>query len=108
MKITLIPLKFLKILLILISINSTYAFQQSSKIDAVTVYLDGAEINRIASVELNSGKSEITFNDLSSYIEESSIQISGLQKTSILSINYGINYLSKKKQSDSILTLQTK
>ncbi|WP_394351835.1 DUF4140 domain-containing protein [Winogradskyella wichelsiae] len=37
--------------------------------DAVTVYLYDAEINRMASIELNSGKSEITFNDLSPYIE---------------------------------------
>ncbi|WP_179319987.1 DUF4139 domain-containing protein [Winogradskyella helgolandensis] len=101
--------KFLKTLLIfifLLGVQFTNAFQQPSKIKTVTVYLDGAEINRESSVKLNSGKSEITFNGLSPYIEESSIQISGLKDASILSINYGINYLSKQKQNDSILTLQ--
>ena len=93
-------------LLVLLGTQITQAFQQPSKITAVTVYLDGAEINREALVKLNSGKSEITFKDLSPQIDESSIQISGLKDASILSINYGINYLSKQKQSDTILALQ--
>jgi len=98
--------KITQLLLAILSANFVNAFQQPSKINTVTVYLDGAEINRESSLKLNSGKSEITLNNLSPYIEESSIQISGLKDASILSINYGINYLSKKKQSDSISTLQ--
>ena len=96
------PLKTLLIFLFLLGTQLTNAFQQPSKIKMVTVYLDGAEINRESSIKINSGKSEITFNGLSPHIEESSIQISGLKDVSILSINYGINYLSKQKQSDSI------
>lgn len=80
--------------------------QQKTKITDVTVYLDGAEINRAATVSLNSGTSEFTFNNLSPYIEESSIQVSGLKNSSILSVNYAINYLSKQKQNDSISALQ--
>lgn len=82
------------------------AFQQPSKIKSVTVYLDGAEINRETSVKLNPGTTQITLTGLSPYIDESSIQVSGLADASILSINYGINYLSQKTQSDSIITLQ--
>ena len=95
----------LQISILLISLQWINA-QQTSKISDVTVYLDGAEINRTASLDLNSGTTEFTFNGLSSHIEESSIQISGLKKVSILSINYGINYLSKQKQNDSITALQ--
>ena len=100
------PFKILLLFFVVLGTQFTNAFQQQSEIKAVTVYLDGAEINREASVMLNSGKTEITFNGLSPYIEESSIQISGLKDASILSINFGINYLSKQKQSDSIITLQ--
>lgn len=98
-------MKSIKFLLLLLSFNLLSA-QQSSKINDVTVYLNGAEINRKASVALKPGTSEFTFNGLSPYIQESSIQISGLQKASILSINYGIYYLSKQKQNDSIAALQ--
>ncbi len=80
--------------------------QTKSKIRSVTVYLDGAEINRQAPVKLKSGTTEFTFNKLSPHIQESSIQISGLKTASILSINYGINYPSKQKQNDSITALK--
>lgn len=95
----------LQFLFIMISIQWISA-QHDTKITDVTVYLDGAEINRTAKVNLKPGTSEFTFNALSPHIEESSIQISGLKNASILSINYGINYLSKQKQNDSIATLQ--
>ena len=83
-----------------------YAYQQPSKIENVTVYLDGAEITRTSKVLVKPGKSEINFSNLSPYIDESSIQISGLKDASILSIKYGINYLSKQEQNDSIKALQ--
>ncbi|NRD19994.1 mucoidy inhibitor MuiA family protein [Winogradskyella eckloniae] len=96
------------LLFLLLSISTKMCFSQvqNSEIKTVTVYLDGAEINREAAVKLKAGKSEITLQNLSPYIEESSIQISGLDKASILSINYGINYLTKNKQNDSIVALQ--
>jgi TonB-dependent SusC/RagA subfamily outer membrane receptor len=96
------PLHLFIFLLITYQIHA----QQVSNITDVIVYLDGAEINRKASIDLKSGTTELTFNKLSPQIEESSIQISGLKQSSILSINYGINYLSKQKQSDSITALQ--
>jgi len=77
-----------------------------SKLKAVTVYLDGAQITRNASVKMSSGTTEFTFGNLSPHIQESSIQISGLKAASILSINYGINYLSKNDYSDEIKNLK--
>ncbi len=79
-----------------------FAFQQQTEIKEVTVYLDGAEVTRSVSLNVKSGKSEFLFNALSPYIDESSIQISGLKTVSVLSINYGINHISKRKHSDSI------
>jgi TonB-dependent SusC/RagA subfamily outer membrane receptor len=98
-------MKTLKLLLLVLSLQWINA-QQPSKIKDVTVYLDGAEITRSSDVNLGTGTTEFTFNGLSPNIQESSIQISGLKKASILSINCGINYLSKQKRSDSITSLQ--
>ena len=92
-------------LFILVCTTSVFA-QQPSIITDVTVYLDGAEISREASIKLKSGTTEFTLNNLSPHIEESSIQISGLKTASVLSINYGINYLSKQKKNDSIEALR--
>ncbi|MFC0605615.1 DUF4139 domain-containing protein [Winogradskyella pulchriflava] len=100
-------MKTLSQFLIFIFCVSIIGAQESSKITDVVVYLDGAEINRTAKINLKPGTTEFIFNDLSPYIEESSIQVSGLKSTSILSVNYGINYLSKQKQTDSITNLKT-
>ena len=99
-------MKILSQLLLIVCFSAIINAQTSSTITEVTVYLDGAEINRKASLSLGKGTTEFVINNLSPYIDESSIQISGLKDASILSINYGINYLSKQKQKDSIIALQ--
>lgn len=91
------------------------AQKQPSKIKEVTVYLSGAQITRTAECHLNEGSNEVIFTGLSSKIDESSIQISGLNAVSILSIAYNINYLEKsesnpkvKEWEDEIKTLEHK
>ncbi|SNZ00036.1 DUF4139 domain-containing protein [Flagellimonas pacifica] len=86
-----------------------------SKIKDVTVYLSGAQIYRKAQCQLKEGKNELIFTGLSPKIEESSIQISGLQSVSILSMSYDLNYLEKAESSpqvkeweDQILKIQHK
>ncbi len=86
-----------------------------SKIKEVTVYLSGAQITRTVACHLNEGSNEVIFTGLSPKIDESSIQISGLNAVSILSIAYSINYLEKsesnpkvKEWEDEIKTLEHK
>ncbi|WP_299443805.1 mucoidy inhibitor MuiA family protein [uncultured Aquimarina sp.] len=78
----------------------------SSTIKEVTVYVSGARIQRTALTDILPGVNEIIFYDLSNKIDENSIQISGLKNASILSINYGINYLEKKKNSKELESLE--
>ena len=84
----------------------SFANNTPSKIDNVTVYLSGAQITRTTTIKLPVGTTEFTFNKLSPYIQESSIQISGLKNASILSINYGINYLAKQDQTIDVEAFQ--
>ncbi len=78
-----------------------------SKINEVTVYLSGAEITRKASCVLKEGMNEIVFTGLSHKIDESSIQISGLNAVSILSIEYDLNYLEKSESDPQLKEWQT-
>ena len=84
----------------------SFANNTPSKIDNVTVYLSGAQITRTTTIKLPVGTTEFTFNKLSPYIQENSIQISGLKNASILSINYGINYLAKQDQTIDVEAFQ--
>ena len=80
--------------------------QIPSKINEVTVYLNGAQITRSSKFNLDSGTSELKFIGLSPKIEENSIQISGLQSVSILSMDFGINYLNKSENSPEVTLYQ--
>ena len=73
-----------------------------SKIKDVTVYLSGAQIYRKAQCQLKEGKNELVFTGLSSKVEESSIQISGLESVSILSMSYDLNYLEKTQNNPEV------
>jgi len=81
---------------------------KQSKIEKVTVYLEGASIGRVASINLKPGENVFLFNNLSPDIDESSIQISGLNNASIISIKFNIDYLEKKVLSSAYKTIQAK
>lgn len=78
----------------------------TSSVKAVTVFVDGAQVTRLATITLPVGTTEFSFIKLSPHIQENSIQVSGLDNASILSINYAINYLSKLDKSETIEKLQ--
>ncbi len=100
--------KLLLLLLLCTNLIMANDNKTKSKLSKVTVYLNGAQIIRTANLNLLIGTTEFTFIQLSPNIQESSIQISGLKNASILSINYGINYLSKQDNSESIEILQNR
>ncbi|MBD0776440.1 mucoidy inhibitor MuiA family protein [Maribacter sp. ANRC-HE7] len=77
-----------------------------TKIKEVTVFLSGAQITRVAQVQLTPGTSEFTLIGLSPQIDESSIRISGLKSASILSLQFDIDYLSPLEDNPQITNLQ--
>ena len=98
-------------LIVIFTTSSIFAIdgvKTPSTIKKVTVYLSGAQIKRDASVKLKPGKNHILFTDLSTDIDENSIQISGLKNATIASLNYSINYLEKAKKSNEVLILENK
>ena len=91
--------------------SSTPPQTKSTNLSKVTVYLSGAQIERTADVMVTEGTNSFLFDNLSNDIDESSIQISGLKNASILSINFGVNYLTEQlntKKVDSLRSLKTK
>ena len=78
----------------------------SSKIESVTVFLQGAQINRKAVANLNKGRKTIVFSGLSRYVSPSSVQIKGKGAVTILAVSYRTNYLKKPKVSQQIKEMQ--
>ena len=96
----------MKNLIVLFVLIPTFLFANDKKIPSdikeVTVYLSGAQITRTANIQLKEGSNEITFTGLSHKIDESSIQVSGLNAVSILSIAYDINYLERSESNPQL------
>lgn len=78
-----------------------------STINEVTLYLQGARIDRTATVQLSKGVNEIKLNDLSPDIDEASINITDLDGLRLNGLNYAATTLEKKEISDGINKLET-
>jgi uncharacterized protein (TIGR02231 family) len=78
----------------------------SSKINDVTVYLQGARVSRTATASIPKGISVITFEGLSSDIDPNSVQVGGSGDYVILDITYQINYLRNQPKSREIQQLE--
>lgn len=77
-----------------------------SKINEVTVFLSGAQIFRSGSTYLTAGTNKIVFSDLSHFINQNSIQVSGKGNFVILSVVQQINYLVDHKKPMQVKVLQ--
>lgn len=100
---------------------SAFVFAQkplftTAKINAATVYSNSAEISQTASVLLPKGSSEIVIKNVSSFLNENSIQIGAPANVTVLSVQFSTDYISEydldesnpaiKKVRDSILWIQ--
>lgn len=73
----------------------------NSKIDKVTLFLNGAFIERSAKVSLINGKTDLVFKGISPQIDKQSIQVKGEGKFTVLSVTHQLgNLLDKSKQEE--------
>lgn len=77
-----------------------------SDIRSITVYLDGAEINRTEDINLKEGRNEITFTSLSPKLDSRSIRVTTDPDISVLSISSKIDYLIKEEEKPRIRQLK--
>lgn len=84
-------------------------------IKAVTLYLDGAEVNQQKQVNLNAGITSVVFANLSSKLIPKSIQVNVGEGVSVLSVTEKLNFLTAttenikvKQLRDSLKTNQYK
>ena len=97
--------------LVLLSYCATWAtddLKTKATTKEVTVYLKGAQVTADAVVSLPKGTSTVRITDVSPFINQNSIQISGLKEVSILSIGYETSFLPKKTVSEKITDLENK
>ncbi|MEO9967405.1 MAG: mucoidy inhibitor MuiA family protein [Reichenbachiella sp.] len=76
-----------------------------TKMDEVTVFLQGAQISRSGELELPAGHTQIVIKSLSPHMDDKSIQVKGLGDFTILSVNHKFNYLTSLKKDKKVDSL---
>lgn len=64
----------------------------NTKIKKVTVFLNGAQVQREGNFTLQSGVSEVIFNHVSPYVDANSLQARGVGDFTIMDVKYNIFY----------------
>jgi len=78
----------------------------NTKINSATVFLNGVEINRTATIDIVKGNNLLIFKKLSPELEAKSIRVSTNKEISLLRISSKINYLTFSKELPRITKLK--
>ncbi|MFM1877996.1 MAG: hypothetical protein RLZZ241_862 [Bacteroidota bacterium] len=76
-----------------------------TKLDEVTVFVNGGLVTRSGMLEIPSGNTLIRIKSLSPYIDDKSIQIKGVGDFTILSVNHRLSHLNTLKKDQKIDSL---
>jgi hypothetical protein len=78
----------------------------NSQIDEVTVFLQGAQINRSGSATIPAGTSDVIFNGISPLLKRESLQAGTKANISILSVHYETKTTEKAQNKEELITLE--
>src|SRR5690606_31080217 len=78
----------------------------TSKVNEVTLYLNGAELNHTLNVPLQKGTNEIVVKNISNQLDENSIRIKSNKSMTILSASFSNKYYNEFEIDPNSLALQ--
>ena len=77
-----------------------------SKIQKVTIYIDGAQVTRTGHAALNTGTTDIVFGGLSPYLDKSSVSVEAKGGFTVMSVAQQINHLNEQKKKAEVDALE--
>jgi len=73
-----------------------------SEVSEVIVFINGAQVLRKKTIELNQGQSILKFVDLSPYLDSKSVQVKVNEDVIVLSVNHQFNYIDSAAKSKEL------
>ncbi len=98
-------LRLLK-LICLIPLLSQAQQSVNTKIEKVTLFLNGAYIERSAKISLTTGKTELVFKGISPQIDKQSLQVKGEGRFTVLSVSHQLGNLLDKSKQEQIANVE--
>ncbi|MFW5656623.1 MAG: DUF4139 domain-containing protein [Bacteroidota bacterium] len=77
----------------------------TTTVEEVTVFLQGAQVTRKITIEIEQGESVLKFTKLSPFIEAKSIQVKADGPVTVMSVNHQQNYLDQLDKSEKLTDL---
>lgn len=98
-------------LTLITAFSITYNYAQSplsfnSRLESVTVYSTGAELNHKVKVNIPAGTSEIILNNMANAVDESSIQVGVPSSVTILSTSFSRDFLKTENKSPAYIKVE--
>ena len=78
----------------------------ASKVQKVTVFLNGAQVTRTALVNIGAGTSTLIFSNLSPGMDVQSLQVNGAGEFTILSVKQELDFMNEELKQKQITDLQ--
>ncbi len=98
---------FIIVCIILVhSVNAQQEKPVESRITRVTVFLNRAQVTREVKTRIESGKTNLILTNLTSQLDQQSIQVSGKGNFVILGINHNQNFLTEFNKPKKLQVLQ--
>src|SRR6478672_832726 len=94
-----LSLVFALIFVQVVSFAQEQTIQITPVVQSAVVYLDGAELYQKKEVNLNAGRTQITFNGISSKVISKSIQVTASGDVNILSVTDKLNFIDQVENS---------
>ena len=79
-----------------------------TEVNAVTVFIDKAQVTRQKTVELNSGITILKFINLSPFIDAKSVQVKASGDVTVLAVNHQQNFIDKLEKSEEVKKIEEK
>jgi len=77
-----------------------------SKIEKVTVFLQGAQVNRSEKANIAAGKTDLAFINISPLIDKQSIQVTADGKITVLSVIHQLNFLKEQEVREELQAIE--
>jgi len=102
--------KFLPVLVAFVIAINGYSQKDNqpvpSKIEKVTVFMQGAQVERTAQQMVRAGKYNLVFDGISPKVNKQSIQLKADGKLTVLSVTHQVNFLKEQHVQDEIKELE--
>ncbi len=95
-------------LLVAISVTAQPRNSLKTSIEKVTLYLEGAQVERLYKGPVGQGKMTLSFENISPYIDKQSIQVQADPSIVIHSVLHQINFMTEQEKRDEISLLEEK